>query len=686
MSFLQQVIDLLSRPPGSVIFHLLTLFALQVVLALAFAHWRRDPNDERARRMTFAAGGILLARLLLLLVALLVGQNARRALVILPPLEQAIDTATVLLLVWGLSSFALDRPRLADGVLLVSLVVVTVMFLFFLQDWQVRSSRAADVPVAYISTVQAYIWGILQMAILAVGLVGVLLDRSSRLTLRPIIVGVVLLAHIAYFFNYPELVPTNTEVVYWLRLGYLIAFPLWAVLAYHESMQGLMTVAEAEREQADLLTRNLELSTDVISTRIPQLRLEQALDMLNGLIPAQFTTIGLIDEKNPQRVLFSQSRPSTMRESTYGWQINLSDHAAFRLAYEQQRGIELLPRGVGARQVYELSQQFNTGALGAVYVEPLVADNQCLGFLLLGAPPSVQNWSERDRAVIPGVAAFLAQAITNSRRLEQEAPSRPVSPAAALVERDGEKEQLIVELAGTRRQLAALEDRVRQAEAVAVYYQQREPGQPTVARTQAAQAVVAKVIDSAVGSLLPLLREKNLKLDVAVKPDLPLVAVKEPVLKQLVISLLENAGHASKADSSVLLRADVAAQNGVAGNGPGSVVLAFTDSGAGIRPDERTRVFDPQYYVEGNRSLVGVGGNGVNLAMVQKLAQAGGGDLELESKAGGGTTFLLRLPAAELRPWSMMKLKPESAALQTQAVDAPTAKEAVPSTRAGAGV
>ena len=151
MAFLQQIIELLSRPPGSVIYHLLTLFALQVVLALAFSRWQRDANDETARRMTFAAGGMLIARLLLLVVALFVDQDPERARIVLPPLEQAIDTATVILLVWGLAAFALDRPRLADGVLLVSLVVVAVLFLFFFQDWQSRATLTS----AYIGTVQA---------------------------------------------------------------------------------------------------------------------------------------------------------------------------------------------------------------------------------------------------------------------------------------------------------------------------------------------------------------------------------------------------------------------------------------------------------------------------------------------------------------------------------------------------
>lgn len=671
MVFLQQIIQLLSRPPGSVIYHLLTLFALQVVLALSFARWQRDANDESARRMTFAAGGILLARLILLFVGLMVEGDPARARIVLPPLEQAIDMATVLLLVWGLAALAMHRPRLADGLLLVSLVVVAVMFLFFFQDWQNRVA-ATGVATAYVGTIQAYVWGVLQMALLAAGLVWLLLERGSRFTLRPIIVAVVLLAHVANFFNYPEIIPSGTEVVYWLRLGYMVAFPLWAVQAYRDNIRGLLTPTEVGRLQSIQLAHNLQLATAVISARIPELRLEQALDMVTGLVPTRLAAIGLIDEKHPQRVVFGQLRPAPARDTGYGRQINLSDHAAFRLAYEQQRGIELLPRGVGARQAHELSQQFNAGAFGPVFVEPLVVAHQCLGFLLLAAPPTAQNWSERDRAVIPGLAAFIAQAVANSRRLEMDASAQPgnrpdLAPLSATAitlprggEGDAEKERLMLELAETRRMLTTVEERARQAETVAVFLQQREPGQPTAARPQVAQSALAPAVDQALNVILPLLREKNLKLDMVIRDDLPLVAVKETILRQLVLSLLENSCRASREDGTILIRAEAVAANG---SGPATgraVALMVSDAGSGIRPEDQERVFDSHYYLTGGRPIVGLGDNSANLAVVQKLAQAGGGDMYFESKPGAGTTFTLRLPAAEVRPWTLMKTKQEA--------------------------
>ena len=662
MAFLQQIIELLSRPPGSVIYHLLTLFALQVVLALAFSRWQRDANDEAARRMTFAAGGMLIARLLLLVVALFVDQDPARARIVLPPLEQAIDTATVVLLVWGLAAFAMDRPRLADGVLLVSLVVVAVLFLFFFQDWQSRATLTS----AYIGTVQAYIWGVLQMVVLGAGLVWLLFDPLARRTLRPIIVGVALLAHVANFFNYPEIIPSGTEVIYWLRLGYLVAFPLWAVLAYRDSMRGLLTMAEAERAQSAQLAHNLRLSTAVIAARIPEVRLDVALDMAAGLVATQFAAIGLIDEKNPQRVLFSQTRPAASRDSAYGRQINLNDHAAFRLAYEQQRGIELLPRGVGARQVHDLSQQFNVGALGPVFVEPLVMAGHCFGFLLLAAPPTAENWTDRDRAIVPSVAAFVAQAIANSRRLENETPPRPAPVASRPAEADAERERLIVELAEARRQQAVAEERARQAEVMAVTLQQRAPGGPTTARPQVAQSAVAPAVEGAAAAVLPMLRQKNLKLDLALAADLPLVSVKETVLRQLVLSLLNNACRASAENSVVVVSATAASAepattNGSKAAGGRMVALAFRDTGGGVPPEERERVFGTQPNLSGGQPVRGLGDSSANLAVVQKLAQAGGGDLVFDSVAGVGTTFTLRLPAAELRPWSVLTPRPERA-------------------------
>jgi signal transduction histidine kinase len=169
-------------------------------------------------------------------------------------------------------------------------------------------------------------------------------------------------------------------------------------------------------------------------------------------------------------------------------------------------------------------------------------------------------------------------------------------------------------------------------------------------------------VESAAAAVLPIVRQKNLKLDLALAAGLPLVSIKETVLRQLVLSLLTNACRASADDSAVTVRAESATTNGSKAASGRMVALTFRDTGGGVPPEDRERVFGTRPNLSGGQPVRGLGDSNANLTVVQKLAQAGGGDLVFDSVAGVGTTFTLRLPAAELRPWSGLTPRPEQGA------------------------
>jgi signal transduction histidine kinase len=288
---------------------------------------------------------------------------------------------------------------------------------------------------------------------------------------------------------------------------------------------------------------------------------------------------------------------------------------------------------------------------------------KCLGFLVLAAPPAVTGWTEQDRALVPNVAAFLAQAIANSHQLEDEIAARQAATADVAEDREtaAELDRLNAELSEVRAQLAAAEAAARMvpakpkaAEAAAVagaiVYGRvgPEPIAPVVPEGEPTTALAA-IIEEAVTLVLPSIREKGLQLDLALPSDIPTVAVSSEVVQQLVVSLLDNACRASVEDSAVLLRADLAAANG---GGPNGRMLRITvaDSGVGIRPEDQEHVFDSNYYLSGGRPIAGMGDSGTNLAVVQKLAQASGGNISLKSAEGQGTAFSLSLPVTGL--WS----------------------------------
>jgi two-component system sensor histidine kinase BaeS len=73
------------------------------------------------------------------------------------------------------------------------------------------------------------------------------------------------------------------------------------------------------------------------------------------------------------------------------------------------------------------------------------------------------------------------------------------------------------------------------------------------------------------------------------------------------------------------------------------VVLAVTDTGTGIAPDDLPHVFDRFWRAEKSRSRR-TGGSGLGLPIVRHLVAAHGGTVEATSEPGTGSAFTLRLP------------------------------------------
>lgn len=72
------------------------------------------------------------------------------------------------------------------------------------------------------------------------------------------------------------------------------------------------------------------------------------------------------------------------------------------------------------------------------------------------------------------------------------------------------------------------------------------------------------------------------------------------------------------------------------------IVVQIEDSGRGIPPDQRERVFMPFYTTKPTRQSSGLG-----LSLASEIVREHGGELTFESEPGVGTTFTLRLPVRE---------------------------------------
>lgn len=101
------------------------------------------------------------------------------------------------------------------------------------------------------------------------------------------------------------------------------------------------------------------------------------------------------------------------------------------------------------------------------------------------------------------------------------------------------------------------------------------------------------------------------------------------LLRQAFWNLLRNGAEAAKqGDKEVWVTATAA---------PTAAVVCFHDSGPGISPEYLAKIFDPFFTTKAR-------GTGLGLAMVHSTVADHGGGISVDSEAGKGTTFQLRLP------------------------------------------
>lgn len=152
-----------------------------------------------------------------------------------------------------------------------------------------------------------------------------------------------------------------------------------------------------------------------------------------------------------------------------------------------------------------------------------------------------------------------------------------------------------------------------------------------------ADLVLADVVADVTTIVEPQLIQRSFRLTVAVPRDL-LVRADEERLKQIIFNLLSNAMKFTEPGGRITIE-------GVGEREDGVVRLRVTDTGAGIPAEKWDAIFEP-FTQLGGKSAERRGGVGLGLSISRDLARGMGGDLEVASVVGEGSTFTIVLPRA----------------------------------------
>jgi signal transduction histidine kinase len=145
--------------------------------------------------------------------------------------------------------------------------------------------------------------------------------------------------------------------------------------------------------------------------------------------------------------------------------------------------------------------------------------------------------------------------------------------------------------------------------------------------------VVQEVVQEVAVMAEPLLRDKPVVLETTCG-DLPLWLYSDKAkLKQILVNLMSNAVKFTR-EGRITIRTQVQEQG---------LEIAVQDTGAGIPAEKLEAIFEEFSQVDG-QTLPGVVGTGLGLAITRRLCQLLGGQIQVHSAVGQGSTFTVSLP------------------------------------------
>ena len=125
---------------------------------------------------------------------------------------------------------------------------------------------------------------------------------------------------------------------------------------------------------------------------------------------------------------------------------------------------------------------------------------------------------------------------------------------------------------------------------------------------------------------------RNIAIDLAVPPDLPIIESDRGQLQQVFLNILSNAFAAVPDGGRIDIHLELEEKN--------TVAVRISDNGCGIPGEYIERIFEPFFSTKGDY------GTGLGLSITMGIVEKLGGRIDVQSQLGQGATFTVRLPVA----------------------------------------
>jgi len=147
------------------------------------------------------------------------------------------------------------------------------------------------------------------------------------------------------------------------------------------------------------------------------------------------------------------------------------------------------------------------------------------------------------------------------------------------------------------------------------------------------RADIACLIKSATEAVRPLIRNKQLSLQISLVDDLPLVYCDPIRIEQVILNLMSNAARCTREGE---IKID-------ASNNEDNIIVGVHDTGPGIAIEHRKWIYEPFYQGTGD-NWHNKRGSGLGLTISKRIVELHGGEIWFESEIEVGTSFYFKIP------------------------------------------
>jgi hypothetical protein len=426
-------LNLFVTSPGNWLYFVIVIVTSQVALIMALEHRRRGDGDRGAGRYALASLGILVGWVVLGAGAAVGAVRAAPIAAYLPPLEQAVGLAGILLGGWALlTAEAPSRTRLADALLVILLMLVVAGAVFTFTQWQGPTGQ-----VDFNLTWYARAWTLLGLACALLILIALIIRfRAVPNTPLKAIFPIVIAAGYGIAITQSAASALRGDYSGPIRVAFLLGMPIFALVIYRYVMSRLGlraaidqsslpqvnirppaapraasgSASPIERESAQLLRALGDMLEDTTPTAVPA----QIVTAAASTLKAEIVALCRVKDAPWLDVLFAYDH--VQQHALHGMAVNLESQPTLAIVVNRASQRTLFPD----RNVEELIDLYarldvNTaGPLGPGYLQPLQEAGKVFAVLIVLFPYTGRELRDYEVALLEGLAPMASKLLSLS--------------------------------------------------------------------------------------------------------------------------------------------------------------------------------------------------------------------------------------------------------------------------------